>query len=217
MFLNGLLHAISLFIQYPSRSRFVKYSWLLNTYRGFWTWMEYVFAIVSCVLCFSTWLLQYRLPKKKKKRKVKGKWYIFLANIVYYIVAYHLLIVRVLQGLESDVMRDQLAIVAESLNKVRSMIYPSADKASKLVEILPGLGEAADKEHKRILARKSLIEKRKEEHERHLIEMVFPSICSWNLMPSTFMYLRLPIEKCALILCLLGTWGGVKEAKAAKG
>ena len=61
---------------------------------------------------------------------------------------------------------------AESLNNARAMIYPPAEKASKLADILPGLGEVVDKEHKRLLARKSIIEKRKEEQERQLLEMV---------------------------------------------
>lgn len=61
---------------------------------------------------------------------------------------------------------------AESLNKARAMIHPPVEKASKLAEILPGLGEVVDKEHKRLLARKSIIEKRKEEQERQLLEMV---------------------------------------------
>ncbi|XVE89595.1 hypothetical protein DITRI_Ditri20bG0008600 [Diplodiscus trichospermus] len=74
-------------------------------------------------------------------------------------------------GLESDKLRDHLTILAESLNKARAMIYPSAKKASKLGEFLPGLGEIVDKEHKRLLARKSIIEKRKEEQERQLLEM----------------------------------------------
>ncbi|OAY42365.1 eukaryotic translation initiation factor 3 subunit A [Manihot esculenta] len=74
-------------------------------------------------------------------------------------------------GLESDGLRDHLATFAESLNKVRAMIYPPAKKSSKLVEILPGLSEVVDKEHKRLLARKSIIEKRKEEQERQLLEM----------------------------------------------
>ncbi|KDP23427.1 hypothetical protein JCGZ_23260 [Jatropha curcas] len=74
-------------------------------------------------------------------------------------------------GLESDGLRDHLAIFAESLNKVRALIYPPAKKSSKLGEILPGLGEIVDKEHKRLLARKSIIEKRKEEQERQLLEM----------------------------------------------
>ncbi|XVF41821.1 hypothetical protein PTKIN_Ptkin01aG0311300 [Pterospermum kingtungense] len=74
-------------------------------------------------------------------------------------------------GLESDKLRDHLTILAESLNKARAMVYPSAKKASKLSEILPDLGEIIDKEHKRLLARKSIIEKRKEEQERQLLEM----------------------------------------------
>ncbi|KAK9277106.1 hypothetical protein L1049_006645 [Liquidambar formosana] len=74
-------------------------------------------------------------------------------------------------GLESDGLRDHLTVLAESLNKARAMIYPPAKKASKLGEMLPGLAEVVDKEHKRLLARKSIIEKRKEEQERHLLEM----------------------------------------------
>ncbi|KAJ8759643.1 hypothetical protein K2173_009290 [Erythroxylum novogranatense] len=73
-------------------------------------------------------------------------------------------------GLESDDLRDQLTTLAESLNKARSMIYPPAQKSSKLGEILPSLGEIVEKEHKRLLARKSIIEKRKEEQERQLLE-----------------------------------------------
>ncbi|GMI65401.1 eukaryotic translation initiation factor 3A [Hibiscus trionum] len=74
-------------------------------------------------------------------------------------------------GLESDKLRDHLTLLAESLNKARAMIYPSTNKTSKLSDVLPGLGEIVDKEHKRLLARKSIIEKRKEEQERQLLEM----------------------------------------------
>uniref|UniRef100_A0A5B6YHL3 Eukaryotic translation initiation factor 3 subunit A n=1 Tax=Davidia involucrata TaxID=16924 RepID=A0A5B6YHL3_DAVIN len=74
-------------------------------------------------------------------------------------------------GLESDGLRGHLMIFAESLNKARATIYPPEKKASKLAEILPGLAEIVDKEHKRLLARKSIIEKRKEEQERQLLEM----------------------------------------------
>ncbi|XP_057502922.1 eukaryotic translation initiation factor 3 subunit A-like [Actinidia eriantha] len=74
-------------------------------------------------------------------------------------------------GLESDGMRDHLMVFAESLNKARTMIFPPAKKASKLGEMLPGLAEIVEKEHKRLLARKSIIEKRKEEQERQLLEM----------------------------------------------
>lgn len=70
-------------------------------------------------------------------------------------------------------MRDHLMIFAESLNKARGMIFPPSKKESKLGEMLPGLAEVVEKEHKRLLARKSIIEKRKEEQERQLLEMVF--------------------------------------------
>ncbi|XP_031381729.1 eukaryotic translation initiation factor 3 subunit A-like [Punica granatum] len=75
------------------------------------------------------------------------------------------------KGLDSDVLRDHLAVLAENLNRVRAMIDPPRKKGSKLGDILPSLAETVDREHKRLLARKSIIEKRKEEHERQLLEM----------------------------------------------
>ncbi|KAF3449232.1 hypothetical protein FNV43_RR09960 [Rhamnella rubrinervis] len=72
--------------------------------------------------------------------------------------------------IESDGLRDHLTVFAESLNKARAMIYPPAKRASKLSEVLPSLADVVDKEHKRLLARKSIIEKRKEEQERQLLE-----------------------------------------------
>ena len=77
------------------------------------------------------------------------------------------------QGFQSDILQDHLSLVAVNLNKSRSMIYPSQTKASKLSAMLPSLADIVDKEHKKLLARKSIIEKRKEEQERHLLEMVF--------------------------------------------
>ncbi|PQQ19815.1 eukaryotic translation initiation factor 3 subunit A [Prunus yedoensis var. nudiflora] len=74
-------------------------------------------------------------------------------------------------GLESDGLRDHLTNLAESLNEGRAMMYPPLKGASKLGEILPTLADTVDKEHKRLLARKSIIEKRKEEQERQLLEM----------------------------------------------
>ncbi|CAA6658654.1 unnamed protein product [Spirodela intermedia] len=73
--------------------------------------------------------------------------------------------------LESDGLREHLAILAESLNKARNMIYPPVKKQSKLGENFVNLAEVVDKEHKRLLARKSIIEKRKEEHERQMLEL----------------------------------------------
>ncbi|KAB2059258.1 hypothetical protein ES319_A11G289500v1 [Gossypium barbadense] len=67
--------------------------------------------------------------------------------------------------LESDKLHDHLTLFAESLNKARAMIYPSTKKASKLSEVLPGLEEIVDKEDKRLPARKSIIEKRKNKNE----------------------------------------------------
>ncbi|KAK6943688.1 Proteasome component (PCI) domain [Dillenia turbinata] len=74
-------------------------------------------------------------------------------------------------GLESEGLRDHLTTFAESLNNVRMMIYPAEKKEFKLREMLPTLAETVDKEHKRLLARKSIIEKRKEEQERQLLDM----------------------------------------------
>lgn len=79
---------------------------------------------------------------------------------------------KLFQGLESDGLRDHLTNLAESLNEGRAMMYPPLKGASKLGEILPTLADTVDKEHKRLLARKSIIEKRKEEQERQLLEMV---------------------------------------------
>ncbi|XP_031475809.1 eukaryotic translation initiation factor 3 subunit A [Nymphaea colorata] len=73
--------------------------------------------------------------------------------------------------LESDRLRNHLTTLAKRLNKARNLIYPSEKKASRLGESLPALIEVIDKEHRRLLARKSIIEKRKEEQERHMLEM----------------------------------------------
>lgn len=74
-------------------------------------------------------------------------------------------------SLEADGLRDHLASFAEQLNKARQMICPPDRKQSKLGTMLPTLSEVVAKEHKRLLARKSIIEKRKEEQERQLLEM----------------------------------------------
>ncbi|KAJ0968622.1 hypothetical protein J5N97_025539 [Dioscorea zingiberensis] len=73
--------------------------------------------------------------------------------------------------IESDGLSSHLAILADSLNKARCLIYPPVRKQSKLGDSLLGLADIVDKEHKRLLARKSIIEKRKEEHERQMLEM----------------------------------------------
>ncbi|KAJ3676233.1 hypothetical protein LUZ60_003645 [Juncus effusus] len=73
--------------------------------------------------------------------------------------------------IESDRLCDHLTKLAESLNKAWSTIHPPVSKQSKLSDRLYNLSEMVDKEHKRLLARKSIIEKRKEEHERQMLEM----------------------------------------------
>ncbi|KAK4420572.1 Eukaryotic translation initiation factor 3 subunit A [Sesamum alatum] len=73
--------------------------------------------------------------------------------------------------LESEGLRDHLSTFTESLSKARGMIYPPVKRISKLGETLPDLVEVVEKEHRRLLARKSIIEKRKEEQERQLLEM----------------------------------------------
>ncbi|KAI3987554.1 hypothetical protein MKX01_003240 [Papaver californicum] len=73
--------------------------------------------------------------------------------------------------LESDTLQGHLTLLAESLNKARGLIYPPVKKASTLGDALPGLAEVVNKEHKKLLARKSIIEKRKEVQERQLLEM----------------------------------------------
>ncbi|KAK1403588.1 Eukaryotic translation initiation factor 3 subunit A [Heracleum sosnowskyi] len=75
------------------------------------------------------------------------------------------------QGLESEGLRSHLSSFVESMSKVRNLIYSPVKKTSKLGETLSSLPDVVEKEHKRLLARKSIIEKRKEEQERHLLEM----------------------------------------------
>ncbi|KAJ4794175.1 Eukaryotic translation initiation factor 3 subunit A [Rhynchospora pubera] len=73
--------------------------------------------------------------------------------------------------IEADTLCDHLTKLTESLNKVWYLIHPPAPKQSKLGEKLYHLSEIVETEHKRLLARKSIIEKRKEEHERQMLEM----------------------------------------------
>ncbi|KAJ7977898.1 Eukaryotic translation initiation factor 3 subunit A [Quillaja saponaria] len=74
-------------------------------------------------------------------------------------------------GLDSDELRDHLTTLAELLNTARSMIYPPVPKVEKLGDMFLGLADTVEKEHKKLLARKILIEKKKEEQERQLLEM----------------------------------------------
>ncbi|XP_024962459.1 eukaryotic translation initiation factor 3 subunit A-like [Cynara cardunculus var. scolymus] len=74
-------------------------------------------------------------------------------------------------GFESDHLQNHLGVLGTNLTKSRLMINPSPSRVSKLSDMLPSLAEIIDKEHKRLLARKTIIEKRKEDQERQLIEM----------------------------------------------
>ncbi|VAH55194.1 unnamed protein product [Triticum turgidum subsp. durum] len=72
--------------------------------------------------------------------------------------------------IESDVLSSHLSVLADSLNKALSLIHPPVQKPSKPSENLTSLAGVVEKEHRRLLARKSIIEKRKEDHERQILE-----------------------------------------------
>ncbi|KAM3207007.1 hypothetical protein ACQJBY_062288 [Aegilops geniculata] len=71
--------------------------------------------------------------------------------------------------IESDALGSHLCVFTDSLNKARSLIHPPVHKPSKLGENF-SLAGVVEKEHKRLLARKSIIEKRKEDLERQILE-----------------------------------------------
>ncbi|KAL3624614.1 Eukaryotic translation initiation factor 3 subunit A [Castilleja foliolosa] len=75
------------------------------------------------------------------------------------------------KSLETEGLKDHLSTFGESFGKARLMIHPHAKRVSKLDETLTDLVDVVEREHKRLLARKSIIEKRKEEQERQLLEM----------------------------------------------
>ncbi|CAI9107641.1 OLC1v1007043C1 [Oldenlandia corymbosa var. corymbosa] len=76
------------------------------------------------------------------------------------------------QKLESDDLMDHLTQFAESLSNASVLIYPSKQKAHKIGKnLLLNLSEVVEEEHKRLLARKCIIEQRKVDQERQLIEM----------------------------------------------
>ncbi|CAO2174403.1 unnamed protein product [Urochloa humidicola] len=72
--------------------------------------------------------------------------------------------------IESDGLSEHLSVLADSLNKARNQIRPQVKKPSKLGEGLISLAGVVDNEHRRLLARKSIIEKRKEDLERQILE-----------------------------------------------
>eukprot|EP00249_Psilotum_nudum_P025011 c29348_g1_i1 orf=523-3702(-) len=76
------------------------------------------------------------------------------------------------QDLESDKMKNHLTILAKRLNKAIGLIHsPPPEKAPKQMQSYSELFMIVQKEHKKLLARKVLIERRKEEQERLMLEM----------------------------------------------
>ncbi|KAL2628888.1 hypothetical protein R1flu_013574 [Riccia fluitans] len=75
------------------------------------------------------------------------------------------------QDLESDKIKNHLTILAKRLNKALTLIQPPVERGSKQVVPVSDLQEKVEKEHKKLLARKVLIERRKEEQERQMLEM----------------------------------------------
>ncbi|CAN6295890.1 unnamed protein product [Urochloa humidicola] len=72
--------------------------------------------------------------------------------------------------IESDGLSEHLSVLADSLNKARNQIRPPVKKPSKLGDSLISLAGVVENEHRRLLARKSIIEKRKEDLERQILE-----------------------------------------------
>ncbi|CAL4964885.1 unnamed protein product [Urochloa decumbens] len=72
--------------------------------------------------------------------------------------------------IESDGLSEHLSVLADSLNRARNQIRPPVKKPSKLGESLVSLAGVVENEHRRLLARKSIIEKRKEDLERQILE-----------------------------------------------
>ena len=83
--------------------------------------------------------------------------------------------------LESDKIQNDLTILVKHLNKARSLInLPCLEKFTKAPQQFPVLLEIIDKDHRKLLACKVLIERHKEEQERKWIEMVCPRLVVFN-------------------------------------
>ncbi|GJN37643.1 hypothetical protein PR202_gb26619 [Eleusine coracana subsp. coracana] len=72
--------------------------------------------------------------------------------------------------IEADGLSDHLSVLADSLNKAGNLIHPRVRKPFKHADSFISLAAVVENEHKRLLARKSIIEKRKEELERQILE-----------------------------------------------
>ena len=94
-----------------------------------------------------------------------------------------------LQDLESEKVKSHLIILAKRLKKACLMISPpSAERPNRQIMPFAELQTVVEKEHKKLLARKVLIERRKEEQERQMLEMV----CNYTLILNTWvkMFMR---------------------------
>ena len=75
--------------------------------------------------------------------------------------------------MESEKVKTHLTVLAKRLKKAYLMINPPTfEKPSKQIFPFGELQAVVEKEHKKLLARKVLIERRKEEQERQMLEMV---------------------------------------------
>lgn len=80
------------------------------------------------------------------------------------------------QDLESDKVKNHLTILAKRFNKAVNLIQPPIfERPSRQMLPFSELQNVVEKEHKKLLARKVLIERRKEEQERQMLEMVLQS------------------------------------------
>lgn len=99
-----------------------------------------------------------------------------------------------MQDLESEKVKNHLTVLAKRLKKAVSLIQPPVfEGLSKQTLPFSELQNLVEKEHKKLLARKVLIERRKEEQERQMLEMVGAWSClfSWS------------ISVCCSFVCIL--------------
>jgi translation initiation factor 3 subunit A len=99
-----------------------------------------------------------------------------------------------LQDLESEKVKTHLTVLAKRLKKACLMINPPTfERPSKQILPFGELQAIVEKEHKKLLARKVLIERRKEEQERQMLEMVCIftcSLCNWQYLHQVDWFLK---------------------------
>jgi hypothetical protein len=109
------------------------------------------------------------------------------------------------QDLESEKIKNHLTILAKRFNKAIGMIQPlPIERLPRQSQPFSELQVIVEKEHKKLLARKVLIERRKEEQERQMLEMV----CSSLLLHYHIWFLSFHFRLCrfsahfSLLACL---------------